>query len=235
MYINKSNISKVISRIKEKLEIDYEKFTALIALKSMDPFKLLVATILSQNTSDKNSIRAYKNLEKSIGISPHKLAYIDEDKIAEAIRVGGLYKQKAKALKEISVYLIKNFGGDLTRIISLPPAEAREKLLSLPKVGFKTADVLLLFVKNYPFFPVDTHITRISKRLGLVDQKASYEDIRKRWQSLISPNDYMKVHLMLIEFGRKICKAKNPKCDECPIQQYCIYNKSLADKSQFNS
>lgn len=223
MNITKYDISDIVKKLQQKLNINMNQFTALIALKSMDPFKLLIATILSQNTNDKNSIKAYNNLENEVGITPSKLMNAEYNKIVNAIRIGGLYKQKAKAIKEISKYLVEKFDGDIMKIISLPPKQARQILLSLPKIGYKTADVILLFSRNYPFFPVDTHITRISKRLGIVSGDAKYEDIRIKWQELLDPKDYMVTHLLLIEFGRKICKARNPMCDKCPIKKYCLY------------
>ena len=225
--LNKGNISKVIYKIKESIKVDKEKFTSLVALKTMDPFKLLIATILSQNTNDKNSIKAYCTLEEKIGIKPHRLLSASEQEIMEAIKIGGLYRQKARAIKEISKYLIENYNGDLKKLLSLPPNEARKKLLELPKVGYKTADVLLLFVRNYPFFPVDTHITRISKRLGIVNQNAKYEDIRLKWQELLNKNQYFQVHILLIEFGRQICKAKNPLCTQCKIREFCKYIRTV--------
>ena len=204
-------------------KVDEESYTVLRAFREMDPFKLLIATILSQNTNDRNSIRAYNILESEIGISPKKLVEADIKKIEKAIRIGGLYKQKARAIKEISKIILDVYGGGLGAILEKPLEEARMELMSLPKVGYKTADVVLLFAANKSVFPVDTHITRISKRLGIVSDKADYEEIRLKWQEILAPEHYKLIHLLLIRLGREICKPKKPNCIKCPIKEVCNY------------
>ena len=204
-------------------KVDKESYTVLRALKEMDPFKLLIATILSQNTNDRNSIRAYNILESEIGISPKNLVEADIEKIEKAIRIGGLYKQKAKAIKEISKIILDVYSGSLEAILKKPLEEARMELMSLPKVGYKTADVVLLFAANKSVFPVDTHITRISKRLGIVSDRAGYEEIRLKWQKILTPEHYKLIHLLLIRLGREICKPKKPNCIKCPIKEVCNY------------
>ena len=99
--------------------------------------------------------------------------------------------------------------------------EAREKLLDLPGVGPKTADIVLLFCAKRPVLPVDTHVNRISKRLGLVPPEADYEKIRKGLQALYPSEEYLNVHMLFISLGREICKAKRPKHEECPVNHLC--------------
>lgn len=94
-------------------------------------------------------------------------------------------------------------------------------------VGPKTADVVLLFSANKPTIPVDTHVNRVSKRLGLAPAKGDYEDIRLSLQSIFNPEDYLSVHLLLITLGRKYCKARRPLCQKCPVNKYCPSNGCL--------
>jgi endonuclease-3 len=107
--------------------------------------------------------------------------------------------------------------------------EARKKLMELPGVGPKTADVVLLFSANQPTIPVDTHVNRVSKRLGLAPANGDYEAVRLSLQSLFEPKDYLAVHLLLIAHGRKTCKAQHPCCHQCPVYDYCPSN-WLGDK-----
>jgi len=97
----------------------------------------------------------------------------------------------------------------------------------LPGVGRKTADVLLLFRAKKPAIPIDTHINRVSKRLGFVNQNADYEEIRSRLEELYNPKDYFSVHILLILLGRKYCKARNPKCTECPVNKFCVTGRKM--------
>jgi endonuclease-3 len=101
--------------------------------------------------------------------------------------------------------------------------------MELPGVGPKTADVVLLFSANQPTIPVDTHVNRVSKRLGLAPANGGYEEVRLSLQSLFDPKDYLAVHLLLIAHGRKYCKARQPLCPECPLNTYCP-SKTLGDK-----
>jgi len=111
-------------------------------------------------------------------------------------------------------------------VLSLPFEEARESLMQLPGVGPKTADVVLLFCAEKPTIPVDTHVNRVSKKLGLAPANGDYETIRKSLQSLYNPEDYLAVHLLLISLGRKYCRARNPLCKQCPVNSLCPSRKT---------
>ena len=113
--------------------------------------------------------------------------------------------------------------------MSLPLEEARKTLMEFPGVGPKTADVVLLFSAKQPTIPVDTHVNRVSKRLGLAPAKGDYEAVRKSLQTFYSPTDYLSVHLLLISHGRKTCKALHPLCKQCSVNKYCPSN-GLEDK-----
>jgi len=189
--------------------------------KSSD-FQTLVATVISQNTSDRNADRAFSRLSEKFSITPQALSEADLPDIEEALKIAGLYRNKARIIKRLAKAIMERFGGSLDFIRRLPLEESRKLLLELPGVGPKTADVLLLFRAGKPTIPVDTHIKRVSKRLGFVSQNADYEEIRESLQALYDPKDYFEVHILLIMLGRKYCKARNPKCAECPVNRFCM-------------
>mgnify|MGYP001048093720 CR=1 FL=1 len=185
------------------------------------PFQTLIRTVLSQATASRNTAQAFENLSRKFSITPQTLAEADAKDIEEAIRVAGLYRNKSKVIKRVSQVLLEKLNGSLDFIYTSPQDEARETLLTIPGVGPKTADVTLLFCAKKPIIPVDTHVNRVSKRLGLVLPKANYEETRKSLQSLYQPEDYLAVHLLLIALGRKYCKARKPLCKLCLVSELC--------------
>jgi len=186
-----------------------------------DPFKTLIVTIISQNTASKYSAKAFENLSNQFEITPEVLANAEISKIEECLKVAGLYRNKAKAIRQTSKIVIEKFLGNLKTVLSLPFEEARETLLQLPGIGPKTADVVLLFCSEKPTIPVDTHVNRVSKRLGLTPANGNYETVRSSLQSLYNPKDYLAVHVLLISLGRRYCKAINPLCKLCPVNAMC--------------
>jgi endonuclease-3 len=192
-----------------------------ISSSRSDAFQALVKTVLSQATNDRNRDRAYANLTKKYRINPEALASADVKELEEAIRVGGLYRNKARKIKELSKTICTQFHGSLGFIFSEPLEKSRDLLMSIPGVGPKTADVVLLFVANKPTVPVDTHVNRVSRRLGLAPLKASYDGIRRSLESLYPPRDYFAIHLLLISLGRKFCRARNPVHKVCPVNALC--------------
>jgi endonuclease-3 len=186
-----------------------------------DPFETMVTTVLSQNTADKNTARAFEALSKRFEITPEVLAKANLLEIEDAIKVSGLYKSKAKTIKQAAITILENYHGTLNSILSLPLEEARKTLMQFPGVGPKTADVVLLFSAIQSTIPVDTHVNRVTKRLGFAPANGDYEAVRKSLQSLYAPSEYLAVHLLLIAHGRRYCKARKPLCDECPVNAYC--------------
>jgi len=186
-----------------------------------DPFETMIITIISQNTSDKNTERAFQRLSQKFPITPQSLASAETTEIEECLKVAGLHRNKARVIKEVSKVILERFGGNLKTILALPFEEARKTLMELPGVGPKTADVLLLFSAGQPTIPVDTHVKRVSKRLALAPADGDYEDVRRSLQLLYKPEDYKAVHVLLILLGRKHCKARNPDCKCCPVNTLC--------------
>jgi endonuclease-3 len=192
---------------------------------SGDPFRSLVRIILSQNTSYKNEAMAYQRLEDSIGVKPASLANSSAEAIAEAIRPAGMHKIRSKTLKSVAGVVMERYGGDIGPVLEKPYLEAREELMTLPGVGQKTADVLLMFDAGKEVIPVDRHIFRITKRLKLVPENAGYEGVRRTLEAAAPPERHVDVHVLLIRFGREICQARNPRCDECFLLDICPYPK----------
>ncbi|MDH5447786.1 MAG: endonuclease III [Candidatus Bathyarchaeota archaeon] len=191
--------------------------------KERDPFETLIVTVISQNTNGRNTARAFENLSNKFEITPEALSKADVEEVEEALKVAGLYRNKSKVIKKLSRIVLEDFGGSLNFIFGTSLEQAREKLLGLPGVGSKTADVVLLFSAKKPTLPVDTHVNRVSKRLGLVDGGADYEGVRKRLQLLFDSQDYYAVHMLLILHGRRYCRAKKPLCKKCPVNQLCPF------------
>lgn len=201
-----------------------EEFTALKAAQSKNPFQLLIAIVLSQNTSDKNSLKAFSNLIKELAdITPWRILETPLRKLEELIKPAGIHRRRAEAIRRISVEVIRRYDGDLGKVLKLPPEEARKELMKLPQVGAKTADVLILFLKGGYTIPIDTHLKRVSERIGYVNGKAGYEEIRGKLMNLFNPEEYLETHLLHILLGRKYCRAGKPKCKACPIVEYCKY------------
>jgi len=211
-----------IERAREVLTILRENLSLprWVSSRNTD-FETLVITVISQNTADRNTSRAFENLSEKFPITPKALLKAPIQEIEEALKVAGLYRNKARTIKKLAKIVMERFNSSLNFIHEMPLEEARKTLLELPGIGPKTADVLLLFRAKKPTIPIDTHIKRVSKRLGFAKPDANYEEIRKSLQRLYDPKDYFGVHILLIMLGRKYCKARNPKCQDCPVQSLC--------------
>ena len=186
-----------------------------------DPFETLIVTIISQNTADRNTARAFARLSERFEIKPEVLANAKTVLIEDSLKTAGLHRSKAKTIKQVSTIILDNFCGDIQTILSLPLEKARKTLMQMPGIGPKTADVVLLFSAAQPTIPVDTHVKRVSKRLGLASKNADYEEIRANLQSLYEQSDYLAVHVLLIALGRRYCKARRPLCKKCPVNKHC--------------
>jgi len=184
-------------------------------------FETLIATIISQNTNDRNTEKAFSYLSKQFEIKPEVLAKAETSQLEACLRVGGLYKNKAKTIKQVSGIIVEKFHGSLDCVLSLPFEESRNELISLPGIGPKTADVVLLFAAGQPTIPVDTHVNRVAKRLGFAPETGDYEAVRMSLQSLYEQSEYLDVHVVLIAHGRKHCKARRPLCELCPVKMHC--------------
>jgi len=199
-----------------------------------NPFKNLVIGVLSQNTSDRNSVKAYIGLVKQFKkITPMVLAKAPFRQIRNAIRPGGLYNLKAKRIKDLSRVILDKYNGDLTEITKLEKKKARKELLSFSGIGPKTADVFIGYcMKSGEALPIDTNIKRVVVRIGIVKKGARYNEIRKLLRKKLPSGKKLRGHEFLIRLGRDFCKPKNPLCSNCPVRKICIsVKKSNASKS----
>ena len=186
-----------------------------------DPMTELVLTILSQNTTDTNSGRAFMRL---VGKFPDWKLVMDAptSEIEPEITVGGLAKQKAPRIKASLEAVWQERGSfDLEFLREMPLDEAKAWLRALNGVGPKTAACVLMFALGRPALPVDTHVYRVSQRLGLVPEKASAEKAHDILEAILLPETVFPFHILLIKHGRRLCRAQRPFCGECPLLAHC--------------
>lgn len=188
---------------------------------SGDPLAELILTVLSQNTADTNSGRAFTALLSRYASWDEVLAAPTAD-LVETIRPGGLAPQKAPRIQAILARVLERTGGwDLGFLADAPFEDARAWLRALPGVGPKTAACVLLFALGRPALPVDTHVERVAKRLGYVPPRLSADAAHSHLEALIDPADFYTFHMLLIKHGRRTCSARNPACDRCPLAAGC--------------
>ena len=189
----------------------------------------LVSTILSQNTNDVNRDRGFDALRAKF---PTWKAVRDakaEDEIA-AIKPAGLANQKGPRIQQVLRAITEERGSlNLDFLAGLPIEEARAWLTKFNGVGPKTAAIVLCFSLNMPAFPVDTHIYRVSGRIGLRPEKMTVEQAHPYLESIFPPETYYAAHLNLIRLGREICGARKPNCPKCPIIKLCDYKEKTKD------
>jgi endonuclease-3 len=179
----------------------------------------LVGTLLSQNTSDVNSSRAFAALRARYP-SWQAVRAAPEEELADTIRSGGLANVKARRIKELLESLD---GREVSELASGEVAAARARLRELPGVGPKTASCLLLFSLGRPAIPVDTHVHRVSGRLGLIGRRVSAEAAHAVLEGIVRPEDAYAFHVGLVTHGRRVCKAGRPLCSVCPVTDLCDY------------
>jgi len=186
-----------------------------------DPVEELVLGVLSQNTSDVNSERAFAQLQRTFPTWQSVLE-APPQQVEEAIRPGGLAPTKSLRIKAMLAEVLKRCGSfDLSFLREMPLDEAEAWLQSLPGVGPKTAAVVLLFSLGRPAFPVDTHVHRVLRRLGLAPSGASATQAQAMWEPRLAPEDVYPFHMYLIVHGRRTCVARRPRCPECKLWRRC--------------
>ena len=196
------NIEKVANLIIEKFpRVHFNK----------EPFYVLVSTVLSQRSKDENTEVAAKNLFEKFK-NPAELANAKPEELHELIKPAGLYRQKAKRIIQIAKILQENYNGKVP--------DSFDELLKLPGVGRKTANIVLYVSFGIPSLAVDTHVHRISNRLGWVKTK-NPEETEFKLMKLIPKNLWRPLNGSMVEFGKKICKPVKPDCKNCPIKKYC--------------
>lgn len=208
----------------EILDILEEMFpNAECELIHKNAFELLIAVVLSAQTTDASVNKITPGLFEAFP-TPVALANADIKDIENKIRRIGLYRNKARSIKELSKALVEDFNGIVP--------ETMKELTSLAGVGRKTANVVRSVCFDIPSIAVDTHVERISKRLGLAKPQDSVEKVEEKLKRKIKRERWNRAHHLFIFFGRYHCTARNPKCEDCPFQSFCKKEKLEAYKSK---
>jgi endonuclease-3 len=186
-----------------------------------DGISELLFTILSQHTSDLNALRAFDSLRDTLG-AWEQVAQADDEVIAEAIRMGGLSRVKAPRIRAVLHAIQEQRGNlDISFLKDMPLPEAKAWLRELPGVGPKTAAIVLCFAMGMPAMPVDTHIYRVSKRLGLIGARVTAEQAHDLLEAAMDAEQVFAFHVYLITHGRQVCKARRPLCQDCVLNKGC--------------
>ena len=189
----------------------------------LDPISELVSTILSQNTNDVNRDRAFESLRARFP-TWEAVCDADLDEVKEAIRIAGLANHKGPAIQRALRHILEQRGDlSLDFLVDLPIEEAKAWLVAIKGVGPKTAAIVLLFSLGLPAFPVDTHVHRVTGRLGLIGPKVTREKAHVVLEKLLPAELYYPFHLNVIRHGREVCAARKPRCEACMLTGLCAY------------
>jgi endonuclease-3 len=164
---------------------------------------------------------AFNRLETLVGVKPEKIASASLCCIADAIKPAGLYNRRSKIIKHVAEEVLNRFNGEIDFVLAKPYTKAKKTLMDLPGIGPKTADVVLMFAAGVQVIPIDRHIFRIAKRLKIVDEDISYDGVKLALENVTPPEKRKDVHILLIRFGREICKAVKPACTLCFLNDIC--------------
>ncbi len=188
-----------------------------------DPLDELIATILSQNTSDVNSGRAFDALQAAFP-SWEAAMRAPTRRVAAAIRSAGLANIKAPRIQAVLRQIWKEQGHfDLAWLRRRPPDEVRAWLSRFPGIGPKTVACVMLFSLGKPAFPVDTHVFRVGRRLGILDKNARPETAPAAFEAAVPPSHYYSLHVNMIRHGRQVCTALRPRCPACALNRVCDF------------
>jgi endonuclease-3 len=226
---NLNNHAEFLEKIREEKPFKYivqnleRTFGEPVLSKKSDPLAMLINIILSQATSDVNSRRTFENLKKRFKTWENVLV-AGEEEIAEVIRLGGLANQKSKVIKDL-LQQIKETHGTLSLkfVEEMPDEAARDFLQKFRGIGPKTVACTLLFACHKEVFPLDTHIFRVLKRMGILPEKITDVKAHRLLDELVPKGKFYSLHVNLIRLGRKICRPKEPLCEQCPLLEYCDY------------
>ncbi len=199
--------------------------TALSRLKEQegeDPFRILIGTILSQRTRDENTTKAVSNLFARYG-NAEELAAADEEEVKKLIKPAGFYNVKAKSIIRVSRQVLEEFDGRVPDNI--------DDLLKLHSVGRKTANCVLVYGYNIPAIPVDTHVHRISNRLGLVETKRP-DETEGELTKKVPRRYWLELNELFVRFGQTTCKPLGPRCEVCTLRPVCKYYREVVSPRQ---
>lgn len=219
-------LSEIESLRKKAMNIDRiltREYGVKVVELDDDPVDTLIETILSQNTTDANSHKAFRALKRAY---PRWEPMMEERpaKIAAIIKSGGLADMKARRILDALAFIWNTRGRlELDFLRSMSPGQAETWLGQMKGVGPKTRSIVLLFALGMPAFPVDTHIHRVTKRVGLIGQRTSREHAQEELAMLVPAEEFYNFHINIIEHGRAVCQARKPRCPACKVSRYCDY------------
>lgn len=194
--------------------------------RHLDPIAQLVSTILSQNTNDVLRDKAFHALRQRFS-TWEQVRDAPVEEVIEAIRIAGLSEQKAPRIQQALRHISAERGElNLDFLRQMDVSEAKRWLTAMNGIGPKTAAIILLFSLRMPAFPVDTHIHRVSKRLGLIPVNTSREKAHELLEALLPQEAYYTFHLNVIRHGREVCQARRPRCEQCALRDLCDYYQS---------
>ncbi|MBY8984908.1 MAG: endonuclease III [Candidatus Lokiarchaeota archaeon] len=212
------NFKEILNKI--EFAIEGEAHLDELAKKKQDPFKILISTILSARTRDANTIIATEKLFARYN-TPQLIAEAEINILEELVKVSGFYRVKAARIKEVSKRLLEEFNGEV-------PADF-EELINLPGVGAKTANCVLVYAFKIPAIPVDVHVHRIMNRLLMVNTTKP-EETEKALKIIIPKEYWIDINRLFVRFGQQICLPNNPKCEICPLNEFCPKDFSMENK-----
>ena len=216
----------LVTKILDALETQYHNEQYPPELGHSEPLDGLILTVLSQNTNDINRDRAYENLKAKFPTWPDVIA-AGESQLEDSIRTAGLAHTKAGRIIAILNRIHSDFGEYSIRSLANHDREfIREYLRALPGVGAKTVACTLLFDFKIPAFPVDTHITRISRRVGIAPEKSSPEEISRMLEGVVPESRCLGGHVNMIAHGRAVCHSQKPACKSCVLSEICTYRRN---------
>jgi len=195
------------------IEILDKEFKERAVVEHEDPFKVLISTILSQRTKDSNTEKASKNLFSNFK-NAKEIADAELNEIEKLIKPSGFFRVKARTINKVSKIILEQYNGKVPNKL--------EELIKLPGVGRKTANCTLCFGYKIPAIPVDVHLNRISNRIGIVKTKTP-EETEKGLMKIIPKKYWLKINNLFVKFGQNICLPRKPKCQICPIKNFCEY------------
>lgn len=211
--------NRILQLMKGALGGAAETALAEVGERHRDPFSVLIATVLSHRTRDEKTAEAASRLLSRF-TTPEELSRADEGEVAELIRGVGFYRNKARAVIEIAKQIRSRFGGKV-------PSNF-EELISLPSVGRKTANCVLVYGFGIDAIPVDTHVHRIANRLGIVKTRTP-EETEAALKGFFLKDEWKDVNDTFVIFGKRICRPIGPKCEICPLRGMCAYYRSQGE------
>ncbi len=223
------SLPELCSKVDEVIGVLTSEYGPFVEEPRLEPAHELVFTILSQHTSDTNSARAFQLLLERFG-TLEAVASADVVAIEQAISPGGLAKVKAPRIKQVlNIILELNGSLDLSFLREMPLEDAKNWLKQLPGIGPKSAGIVLSFSLGLPAMAIDTHIYRVSQRLGLIGPKTNVDKAHEILEAAVEPEKVYSFHAGFITLGRQICKAQRPKCGECVVSTDCPSRESFSE------